>query len=76
MNKKIHNNLSIENLMKTDWIEQFNLFQKSEINRGIKANIDVLIYAKTEYTWQQMEQIRLGLERNLDVSWTLTPLYQ
>ena len=24
MNKKIHNNLSIENLMKTDWIEQFD----------------------------------------------------
>ena len=35
---------------------------------GLKANIDVSIYAKKEYNWLQMEQIKLGLEDNIDVS--------
>ena len=46
MNKKIHNNLSIENLMKTDWINQFNKDQQVQIRIGIKANLDVSWYAK------------------------------
>ena len=55
MNKKIHNNLSIENLMKTDWINQFNKDQQVQIRIGIKANLDVSWYAKKEYNWLQMD---------------------
>ena len=58
---KIHNNLNIENLTKTDWFKQFNEYQQKEILEGIKYDVDVLIYAKPEYTWKQMEKIRLEL---------------
>ena len=66
--KKIYNNLNIKNLIKTDWFNQFNKEQKIEILIGIKANIDVSIYAKTEFNRAQMFQIRRGLEANLNVS--------
>ena len=71
--QKIHNNLSIENLMKTDWINQFDEEQKTEIIKGLEKNLDVSIYAKPEYTWQQMEEIRKGLKENLDISWYTNP---
>ena len=66
--EKIYNNLSIENLTKTDWFNQFHPYQQEEIIKGLKANIDVSIYAKKEYYWSQMAQIRLGLLFNVDVS--------
>ena len=47
---KIHNNLNIENLTKTEWFEQFNKEQQEEITKGIQDNLDVSIYAKTEYS--------------------------
>ena len=59
--KKIYNNLIIENLIKTDWINQFNKNQKEEIRKGLEDNLDVSIYAKTEFSANQMRQIRLGL---------------
>ena len=65
---KIYNNLSIENLTKTDWINQFDEDQKIQIRKGLENNLDVSIYAKPEFDEYQMEQIRLGLEANLDVS--------
>ena len=65
---KIYNNLNIENLIKTEWFNQFNRNQQLEIIEGLKTNIDVLIYAKSEFDEQQMYQIRWGLEDNLDVS--------
>ena len=65
---KIYNNLNVENLVKTDWIEQFSVNQQQEILRGIKEDADVSIYAKKEFDCFQMEEIRLGLEDNLDVS--------
>ena len=65
---KIYNNLNIENLIKTNWFEQFNIHQKHEILKGLKNNVDVLIYAKTEFDWHQMFEIRKGLKDNLDVS--------
>ena len=64
---KEHNNLNIENLVKTEWFNQFDESQKNEILDGIESNVDVLIYAKPEFYWEQMEQIRLGLEDNIDV---------
>ena len=66
--EKIYNNLSIENLTKTEWFNQFNKNQQLEILQGLKDNLDISIYATPKYDSQQMEQIRLGLEDNLDVS--------
>ena len=66
--KKENNNLNIENLIKTEWFNQFDEAQKNEILDGIEANVDVLIYAKPEFDEYQMEQIRWGLQDNLDVS--------
>ena len=71
--KKEYNNLTVENLTKTEWFNQFNKYQQEEILKGLKSNIDVLIYAKKEFDYQQMEQIRKGLEENLDVSWYAKP---
>ena len=65
---KLYNNLSIENLIETDWFNQFDEMQKQVITVGLKENLDVLIYAKKEFTWKQMVQIKWGLENNLDVS--------
>ena len=65
---KIYNNLSVENLTKTDWINQFNSEQRKQILAGLKENIDVSIYAKSNFSFMQMSQIRVGLEENLDVS--------
>ena len=66
--EKIYNNLSIENLTKTEWFNQFNKNQQLEILQGLKDNLDVSIYAKSEFDWEEMQQIRWGLEENLDVS--------
>ena len=68
MNKKIYNNLSIDNLRKTKWFKQFNLYEQEEIIWGLEDNLDISIYAKKEYNWKQMSQIRFGLVDNLDVS--------
>ena len=65
---KIHNNLNIDNLMKTDWINQFKPYQQKEIKDGYVNNLDISIYAKKEFDWMQMRKIRLGLIDNLDVS--------
>ena len=65
---KIHNNLNIENLIKTEWINQFNKYQQEEIIKGIEDNLDVFLYAKRDFDWGQMLYLRLGLKDNLDVS--------
>ena len=65
---KIHNNLTIENLIKTEWFNQFDKSQKKEILSGIEDNLDVSIYAKPTFNWKQMSEIRFGLSFNLDSS--------
>ena len=51
---KIYNNLSIENLIETtDWFNQFNKNQQEVIAVGLRKNIDVSIYAKKEFDWEQ-----------------------
>ena len=62
------NNLTIENLIKTDWFNQFDKNQQEEIRLGLENNLNVSIYAKKVFNPIQMKQIRLGLEDNLDVS--------
>lgn len=50
----------------------FDKFQKYQIRKGIKENIDVSIYANPNFTWDQMEQIRMALKAGFDVtSWTV-----
>ena len=56
--KKIYNNLNIDNLMKSEWFNQFNKEQQKEIRYGLEDNLDVLIYAKPEVSWQEMKVIR------------------
>ena len=65
---KIYNNLSIENLTKTEWFNQFNRNQQKEILEGLKSNVDVSMYANPEFNADQMSEIRLGLKKGLDVS--------
>ena len=72
---KIHNNLTVDNLMKTDWFEQFNLFQRIQIKRGLEDDINVFFYANKEFKAKQMNEIRLGLIDNLDVSIYANPEY-
>lgn len=39
-----------------------------EIKMGLYEDMDVSIYANSQYNWMQMKEIRLGLEKRLDVS--------
>ena len=55
-------------LQNSQWFNQFQELQQQEILKGLKANLDISIYAKEEFDWKQMCQIRLGLKNNLDVS--------
>ena len=64
---KIYNNLTVENLTKTEWFNQFDEFQKKQIRTGLEDNLNVSIYANPEFNIYQMNQIRLGLVDNLDV---------
>ena len=64
---KIYNNLSIDNLTKTDWFTQFDKNQQQVIIVGLEEKIDVSIYAKKEYNWEQMNEIRFGLLNNVNV---------
>ena len=52
--KKIYNNLSIENLTKTEWFNQFDEKQQKQIKKGLEDNLNVSIYAKSEFDVYQM----------------------
>lgn len=66
MNKS-YNNLNIKNLIKTDFLNQFNEYQQREILEGAKNNLEISIYAKKYFNEFQMRQIRLGLLHNVNV---------
>ena len=55
---KIHNNLTIDNLIKTDWFNQFNESQIIQIRWELEEHLDVSIYAKTDFDFLQMREIR------------------
>ena len=38
---KTYNNLNIDNLMRTDWINQFKPYQQKEIIDGYKKKLDI-----------------------------------
>ena len=57
----IYNNLTIDNLIKTEWFNQFNKSQQKQILKGLEEDVDVSIYAKPDFDCFQMEEIRLKL---------------
>ena len=65
---KIYNNLNIENLINTEWFNQFDKYQQEEIKLGLEDNLNVFLYAKPEFSSGEMELIRLGLKNNVDIS--------
>ena len=65
---KIYNNLTIENLIKTDWFNQFDELQQKQIRIGLFFDLNVSKYANPKFNEYQMEEIRRGLEDDLDVS--------
>ena len=65
---KIYNNLSIENLIETEWFNQFNRNQQKEILKGLETNIDVSVYAKKDFSWEQMKKIKDFMKQGLDIS--------
>jgi len=71
----MYNNLSIENLMLTDWFKQFDKEQQIEIKIGLNEGLDVSWYAKKEFSDGDMYLIRIGLEDDLDVSCYATEKY-
>ena len=66
--EKIYNNLTIKNLIKTDWFKQFNEEQKNEIRLGKQRKINLSYFVNPKFSAEQMKQIRFGLNRGLDVS--------
>lgn len=44
-------------------MDNFTDDQKREIAQGEQFGLDVSVYAKPEYDWFQMEEIRKGLEQ-------------
>ena len=36
---KIYNNLNIDNLMRTEWFNQFNSFQQEQITESLKQSL-------------------------------------
>lgn len=66
---KIYNNLTIENLIKTDWFNQFNKEQQKQILLGLDSKVDVLVYAKLEYNSFKMLTERIKLELGVDISY-------
>ena len=66
--KKKYNNEEIKELIKTEWFNQFDEFQKKQINWGLEDNLDVSFYINPKFDFVQMNEIRLGLLDNLNVS--------
>ena len=65
---KIYNNLTIENLIKTDCIIQFDEYQQKQIRIGLFFDLNVSKYANPKFNEYQIEEIRRGLEDDLVVS--------
>ena len=71
--KKEFKNLTVDNLIKIDWFNQFDKQQKKLIIEGLQENLDVFLYAKTKYSWGQMAHLKAGLKKNLDISLYANP---
>lgn len=47
---------------------KFDKEQKKVMKNSLDLSLDISIYAKPEFDYLQMEEIRLGIEKGLDVS--------
>ena len=56
MKNRIYNNLTVENLIKTKWFNQFNEKQQREIKLGLVKHLNISIYAKKEFDWERLEK--------------------
>lgn len=55
---KLIGQLSIDNLLGTDWEDQFDIHQLREIYEGIRSHVDVMIYANPQYHHQIMSNLK------------------
>lgn len=55
---KLIGQLSIDNLLGTDWEDQFDIHQLREIYEGVRQQIDVMIYANPQYHHQIMSNLK------------------
>lgn len=65
---KLANNLQVEQLLNTDWADQFNKNQLYHIREGLNHNLDVSIYAKTTLAAEHMREIVKGLKQGFDMT--------
>ena len=49
------------------YVKKFNREQLWQIRIGLKANLDVSQYAKVEYSWKEMKEIRDRLENEQNI---------
>ena len=52
-----------EELLRELNLELFSEGQIVQIFEGLKKDLDVSIYAKKEYSWQQMEDFRIKMRK-------------
>ena len=58
---RLINQLSIDNLLGTDWEDQFDVHQLREIYNGYRHGVDVLVYATPRYRGEVMQHLKLIL---------------
>lgn len=63
---KLSNNLTLEQLLESDWADQFNRAQLSEIRTGLNRNIDVY-YADPSITSDKMKVLRHSSENGINL---------
>ena len=66
MKNKIYNNLTIENLINTDWFNQFNEYQQECLKEGLEQQLDVSIYAKPHISYSKMTAIKYILQEGVE----------
>lgn len=63
---KLSNNLTLEQLLESDWADQFNRAQLSEIRTGLNRNIDVY-YADPSIKSDKMKVLRHASENGINL---------
>lgn len=63
---KLSNNLTLEQLLESDWADQFNRAQLSEIRTGLNRNIDVY-YADPSIKSEKMKVLRYASENGINL---------
>ena len=55
---KLIGQISIENLLNTNWEDQFDIHQLREIYEGVRKHLDVTIYTNPHYHHQIMNSLK------------------